>query len=243
VTVDAELQSNRILKAVPEATRRGIAPLVEIESLRRGHVLQPADQEITHCYFPLDGVASLLVTEASGKSVDTAIIGREGFVGLPVFLGTGQMPAQAMVQVDMRVAAVPAADLRRILSEEAPLADLIQRYTQVVLVELARLVLCNRVHSLDQRLARWLLQLNERVDGGTPMDLTHEFLAEMLGTERPSVTNALGTLTRLGVLTNDRGTIAVRDAAALEAGACDCFATIRDERVRLVEQSAPTGVS
>lgn len=233
-----DLRANRILNALPEKALRGIEPLLHIETFEGGHILQPSDDEIARCYFPLDGVASLLVTEASGKSVDAAIVGHEGFVGLPVFLGTGSMPVQSMVQLDMRAAVTSADDMRRILSEEADLANLLQRYTQVVLVELARLVLCNRVHSLDQRLARWLLQLNERVNGGAPMEMTHQFLAEMLGSERPSVSLAVGHLTDAGILVSRRGSIAVADRDRLEAGACDCYRTIRDEQDRLIAQTS-----
>ena len=237
-----ELTDNRILDALPASTLDAIRPFFGIQAIEARTVLQPAEVDITDCYFPLAGMASLLVTEASGKSVDTAIIGSEGFVGLPVFLGTGRMPVEAMVQLDMEAAVIRAGDLRQSMRDEPPLASLLQRYTQMVLVELARLVLCNRVHGLEERVARWLLQVYDRVGGDVPLDITHQFLSEMIGGERPSTSLVVAHFAEQGLIETARGTIAIVDAPGLEAAACDCYRTIRDELDRLLAQPAANEV-
>jgi CRP-like cAMP-binding protein len=233
-----ELTANRILRGLPASTLDELRPLLTIESFPAHNVLQPADEEIRNCYFPLSGMGSLLVTEASGKAVDTAIIGQEGFIGLPVFLGTGRMPVEAMVQLDMEAAVIDADHLRRSLAEEPPLAHLLQRYTQMVLVEIARLVLCNRVHGLQERIARWLLQVHDRVGSNVPMEVTHQVMAEMVGADRPSTSLALERLANDGVITTTRGIIEITDPRGLEAGTCDCYRTIRDELDRLLAHNS-----
>jgi CRP-like cAMP-binding protein len=238
-----ELADNRILRSLPASTLDGIRPLLTVATIEARTVLQPAGDEIRDCYFPLRGMGSLLVSEASGRSVDTAIVGSEGFIGLPVFLGTGRMPVEAMVQLDMRAAVIGADDLRRALSEEPPLANLLQRYTQMVLVEIARLVLCNRVHSVEQRIARWLLQVNDRVGIEVPLEITHQFLSEMVGGERPSTSVVVERFAKSGLIETSRGVITIVDADRLEAGACDCYRTIRDELDRLLEQNSQHDVA
>jgi CRP-like cAMP-binding protein len=236
----AELSANRILKLLPDSTMGTLAPLCRIDSFPAGATLQPADEDIRDCYFPLSGMGSLIVTEASGKSVDTAIVGAEGFIGLPVFLGTGRMPVEAMVQLDLQAAVIGAGDLRRVLPEEPALANLLHRYSQMVLVELARLVLCNRVHPLEERIARWLLQVHDRVGNEAPLDITHQFLSEMVGGERPSTTLAMHRLAEMELVDTARATITITDPAGLEAIACDCYRTIRNELDRLMDQRGET---
>jgi CRP-like cAMP-binding protein len=230
----ADFGANRILRSLPAPTFARLEPLLNVESVAARTLLQPADADILRCYFPLAGMGSLLVTEASGKSVDTAIVGTEGFIGLPVFLGTGRMPVEAMAQLDMVAAVVAADDLRRCLAEEPPLAEILQRYTQMVLVELTRLVLCNRVHALDERITRWLLQVQDRVGTDVPLDITHDFLSQMVGGERPSTSLVIERLVAEGLISTARGTMMIRDATGLEARACDCYRTIRDELDRLI---------
>ena len=221
---------------MPESTLARIEPRLTVRSFAADEVLQSSDERIAKCYFPLRGMASILVTEASGKSVDTAIVGTEGFVGLPVFLSTDSMPVDAMCQLDREAAVISASDLRDSVAEDPPLAALLQRYTQMVLMELARLVLCNRVHGLQDRAARWLLQVHDRVGMEVPIHLTHEFLARMLGSQRPSVTLMLPGLEARGLVQTTRGTISVPDPERLEAVACDCYRTIRDELDRLLRR-------
>ena len=226
--------ANRILLGLPPLDFARLAPQLERVVLPQSTVLQPPGEEIEHVYFPVRGAASWMVSGAEGEQVDTAIVGNEGMVGLPVFLGTGRMPVEAVVQVSMEAQRLSAADLRAELQLGGQLVNLLQRYTQMVLVELAQLILCNRAHSLERRAARWILQINERLAVGAPLAVTQDFLAAMLGANRPKVTTALQTLRSAGLISYTRGHLHVEDAAALEAKACACYRTIRDELDRLL---------
>lgn len=230
----ADRPANRILRALPEAEYDRLAPHLQRVVLAQNTLLQPTDEKIDHVFFPVRGVASLVVIGPEGEQIDTAIVGNEGMVGLPVFLGTDQMPVQAVVQMDMEAQRLSATDLRAELERGGALINLLQRYTQMVLVELAQLILCNRAHSLERRTARWILQMNERIDGGAQLALTQDFLASMLGANRPKVTTVLQSFRTRGMITYRRGNMLVSDSDALEATACGCYRTIRDELNRLL---------
>ncbi|HET7520618.1 MAG TPA: Crp/Fnr family transcriptional regulator, partial [Candidatus Limnocylindria bacterium] len=185
-----------------------------------------------HVYFPTSGVASIVAIGEGGETVDTAIIGREGMTGLSVFLGTGQMPMRTLVQVPLKGFRLTAADLRQELERGGKLVNLLQRYTQVVMVCMAQLILCNRMHRLDQRAARWLLQVDERVDEN-PFDVTQQFLAEMIGAQRPSVSLAVSQFKDDGLITYTRGRIKIKDRDGLLRRSCGCITVMHEEEARL----------
>jgi CRP-like cAMP-binding protein len=164
--------------------------------------------------------------------VDTTMIGREGMTGLPVFLGTGQMPVRTIVQIPLTGFRLPANALRTELERGGKLVNLLQRYTQLVMVSMAQLILCNRSHRLDQRAARWLLQVDERVDEA-PFDVTQEFLAEMIGVQRPSLSVAMQQFKGEGLITSSRGRVTIADRDGLLARACGCISIIHAEEARL----------
>ena len=230
--------ANRLLAALPAAELGRIEPYLEPVRLDRDTVLHAPNEEIGWVYFVTSGVASLVVRGPDGTSVDTVLIGRDGMVGLPVFLGTGQMPVQAGVQVEMRALRLPAERLRAELGRGEALVGLLQGYTQAILVELAQLVLCNRAHSLEQRLARWLLQIEEHV-GGLPFEFTHDFVAQMVGTQRPSVTLAASAMRAARLIDYARGRLEILDRVGVHAIACECFDVVAAERRRLL--STPRG--
>jgi CRP-like cAMP-binding protein len=225
-------RANTILAALPEAERARILPRLDHVDLPRGIVLEEAHQEIGHVYFPIEGVASIVAVGENGESVDTTMIGCEGMTGLAVFLGTGQMPVRTIVQVPMRGYRLPAADLRTELELGGKLVNLLQRYTQVVMVSMAQLILCNRTHRLDQRAARWLLQVDERVEEA-PFDVTQEFLAEMIGTQRPPLSLAVSQFRDEGLINYSRGRITITNREGLLQRACACIGTMHEEERRL----------
>jgi CRP-like cAMP-binding protein len=237
-TGGATRSENRILRALSDDEWARTWPLLETVRLPRGTPLSDADEPISHVYFPERGVASILAVGSEGERVDTTIVGRDGMVGLPVLLGTSQVPTCAMVQIDMEGRRMRAEDLRAELDRRGPLERVLMRYTQMVIVELAQLVLCNRLHSLEQRAARWLLQMDERIDGGTSFGVTQEFLAEMIGAQRPPVTEAVNALRDRGLIEYARGSARVSDPAGLEAVACECYRVIRRELDRLLSTNA-----
>ena len=223
---------NTLLGALPDADYQRIAPALEPVRLPRGSVLEEPHREIEFAYFPISGVASIVAMGTDGESVDTTMIGREGMTGLAVFLGTGQMPVRTIVQVPMTGVRLRSDDLRAELVLDGLLVNLLRRYTQVVMVSMAQLILCNRVHRLDQRAARWLLQVDERVDEA-PFDVTQEFLAEMIGTQRPSVSLAVRQFKDDGLITYSRGRLVISDREGLLKRSCSCISVMHDEERRL----------
>ena len=239
-TVDA--RRNVLLGSLPDDEFERLSAALEPVRLPRPTMLDRPNEEIEHVYFPTSGMASILAVGEEGESVDTAMIGREGMTGLAVFLGTGQMPVRTMVQVPMTGLRLAAADLRAELEHGGRLVNLLYRYTQVVMVSMAQLILCNRVHRLDERAARWLLQVDERVDEA-PFDVTQEFLAEMIGTQRPSVSAAVRQFKEDGLIDYSRGRIVVADRSRLLERSCACINVIHDEERRLRESPERYSVS
>ena len=225
-------RANTILGALPAAEYARMHPRLEHVDLARGVVLEREHQPIPNVYFPVEGVASIVAVGENGESVDTSMIGREGMTGLAVFLGTGQMPVRTMVQVPMRGYRLTSQDLRAELEGGGKLVNLLQRYTQVVMVSMAQLILCNRTHRLDQRAARWLLQVDERVDEA-PFEVTQEFLAEMIGTQRPSLSLAVSQFKDDGLVSYSRGRITITDREGLLNRSCACIGIMHEEERRL----------
>jgi CRP-like cAMP-binding protein len=233
---------NLILGGLPTAEFDRLVPHLEPIRLPRPTELESPNEEIDYVYFPTSGLASIVALGEAGESVDTAMIGREGMTGLAVFLGTGQMPVRTMVQVPLEGVRLRSSELRAELKHGGALVHLLYRYTQVVMVSMAQLILCNRVHRLDQRAARWLLQVDERVDEA-PFDVTQQFLAEMIGTQRPSISLAVRQFTDAGLIKHSRGRIAITDREALAERSCSCLTIIHDEERRLRESHERYGMT
>jgi CRP-like cAMP-binding protein len=235
-------RANLLLGMLPRAEFARLEPRLEPVSLQRGAVLEEAHEEIDSVYFPTEGIASLVAIGSEGESVDTTMVGREGMTGIAVFLGTGQMPVRTLVQVPLTGFRLGADDLRDELSRRGQLVNLLLRYTQVVMVSMAQLILCNRAHRLDQRAARWLLQVDERVDEA-PFDVTQEFLAEMIGTQRPSVSLAVRQFKGAGLIAYSRGRISITDREGLLARSCACISIIHEEERRLRDTTKAYDIS
>jgi CRP-like cAMP-binding protein len=232
---------NVLLGALPDAELARIAPALEAVSLPRSTEIEAPDAEIEFVYFPTSGIASIVAIGADGETVDTTMIGREGMTGLAVFLGTNQMPVRTMVQIPLVGFRLPADALRAELERGGKLVSLLHRYTQVVMVSMAQLILCNRAHRLDQRAARWLLQVEERVDEA-PFDVTQEFLAEMIGVQRPSLSLAIRQFKDAGLIISSRGRVKIADREGLLGRACGCIQIIHAEEARLRETAAGYGI-
>lgn len=223
---------NVLLGSLPDEEFARIAADLEAVVLPRSTELEAPDTDIEFVYFPTSGIASIVAIGSEGETVDTTMIGREGMTGLAVFLGTNQMPARTMVQVSLTGFRLPAGALRAELQRGGRLVNLLQRYTQVVMVSMAQLILCNRAHRLDQRAARWLLQVDERVDEA-PFEVTQEFLAEMIGVQRPSLSLAIQQFKGDGLITASRGRMKIADRAGLLRRSCGCIGIIHAEEARL----------
>lgn len=230
--LDVDPRANYLLDALPATELDRIAPALEEVSLPRPAELEGANDPIEFVYFPTSGVASIVSIDEDGETVDTAMIGREGMTGLSVFLGTGQSPMRTIVQVPLTGVRLPAKVLRDELDRDGRLVALLQRHTQVVMVTMAQLILCNRIHRLDQRAARWLLQVDERVEE-KPFGVTQDFLAQMIGVQRPALSLAMRQFKDAGLVTYSRGQISIADREGLLARSCGCSTLIAAEADRL----------
>jgi CRP-like cAMP-binding protein len=229
----SELLRNRVLAGLPDAERRAVAGRGVVEDFPVGVVVFREQEPIERVLFPLAGVFSLLSTEPQDQVVEVATVGREGFVGLPVFLQARLTSAhRAVVQVPGRALAMSAPAFMELGSSGGALQTALQRYTQALITQIAQNAACNRAHSVEQRCARWLLMTHDRVDGDR-FDLTQEFLAQMLGVGRAAVNGAAQTLQDAGCITYSRGRLTIVDRARLEAASCECYAVIRQEFDRL----------
>jgi CRP-like cAMP-binding protein len=236
---------NRLLASLPAADYARLAPALERVDLTLKQIAFDVDRPIEHVYFPEGAVVSVVGVMADGTAVETATIGREGMVGLPVFLGTGQTSAQAFAQIAGPAMRMTAEAFRAAIDASPAFAGVLLRYTQALFTLVAQSSACNRVHTMTERCARWLLHCHDRVERDE-FPLTHQFLSQMLGVRRATVTEAMGTLQERGVVDYQRGVVQVRDRAALEGVACECYAIIAREFDRLLgtsEASPASGAS
>ena len=224
---------NQLLARLDASDLASLTAGASLEPLVPSDILYRPGQPVERVYFPLSGSVSLVSLSAEGTMVEAATIGREGTTGVPAFLTGESGPQQVIAQVPGQAIAVSADAFRRTLVPGGSLDDAMRRYTQAQIAQTAQTALCNRLHELEQRAARWLLQTLDRVDG-SDVHLTHEFLSIMLGVQRPTVTLAVGALQTAGLVRQGRGHIEVLDRAGLEAASCECYRVITDEYARLL---------
>jgi CRP-like cAMP-binding protein len=224
---------NRLLAALPREDLERLRPQLETVDLAfRERVYKP-NEPIPHVYFPVSGVCSVVVGMANGAVVEVATIGNEGMVGLPVFLRSGTVPGEAFSQIAGRHCRLSADALLRETDNGGALHDLLQRYTQALINQIAQSAACNRLHPIEQRCARWLLLTHDRV-AGDRFPLTQQFLAQMLGVRRAGVSVAASMLQTAGLIRYARGVMTVTDRAGLEDAACECYDVVRRELDRLL---------
>jgi CRP-like cAMP-binding protein len=223
---------NRLLAALPPAELEAMTPFLRPVTLPIRSPLYDADAPIEHVDFIESGVASIVEKMKDGTVVEVMTIGPEGFVGLPVFLGTDRTPSQAFMQVAGSALRMPAQDFVRFAAHPA-LHETILRYIQATFVLLAQSSACNRIHDIAQRCARWLLLTRDRVESDS-IGLTQEFLAQMLGVRRASVNGVMVALQNEGLLSYSRGNLTLLDRPRLEEKACECYRVIRGEFDRML---------
>jgi CRP-like cAMP-binding protein len=231
-------QANRLLAALPDWVYERLVPSLEPISLTLKQILYQPNGAIPYVYFPLTMVTSLVILMQDGQTVEVATVGNEGMVGLPAFLGAESFSGQAFTQVPGDAVRMQTAVFRDTASPGSPLHDVLHRYTQALLTQVAQSAACNRLHSIDQRCARWLLMTEDRARADR-FPLTQEFLAQMLGVRRAGVSEAASRLQKAELIQYSRGVITVLDRAGLEAAACECYAIIKQEYDRLL--TAATG--
>jgi CRP-like cAMP-binding protein len=226
------VHKNRVLASLSVVDLERLTPHLFPVNLPMNQTLYDPHQEVESVYFLEEGICSIVATMETGVSVEVGIIGRDGFVGIPAVLGTGQFPHRCFMQI-------PGCGYRlkaRILIEQCEVSRQLHlcllRSIQPLLVQTAQTAACNRVHELHERLARWLLMCHDRIQVDR-MPITQEFLAMMLGTRRSTVTVAAGILQKAGFIAYTRGHVTIQDYAGLKGTTCECYQTVTDEYVRL----------
>lgn len=225
--------SNQLLHALSAPDYAVVVPQLTRVALSAGESLTKAHVRPRHVYFPETAVLSLIIDLKDGSAVEAATVGNEGMAGLSATLGDGAMSSRCLAQIAGDAQRLPAAVLLQALVDRPALDALLRRYTQAFMNQLAQSVACNRLHTVDQRCARWLLMTHDRVGGGDTFDLTQEFLSYMLGVRREGVSAASRALQHLGVIQYRRGHISILDRRALEMAACECYAETRREYTQL----------
>jgi CRP-like cAMP-binding protein len=233
-TAPSPTRPNRLLALLPDEERQRLEASMRQIPVNAHDMLHSAGEPMTDVYFPLSGVVSLMTPMEDGSAVETATIGYEGMVGIHAFLGGGILGnAQAMGQVSGQALRMNADHFRAEIDSDGKLRQVMLAYTQALFAQISQGVACNGVHSIQERCARWLLETHDRA-GSDQFTLTQEFLSDMLGVRRPSVTVAARTLQQAGVIRYERGRINVVDRRGLEDASCECYRMIQQEYRRLV---------
>jgi CRP-like cAMP-binding protein len=227
----ARPERNRLLRALPAADYDALFPDLHAVALAQGAVLCEARARIAHVYFPQGCIVSLLTPAGDGPAVEVGLVGNEGMVGLPLFLGGRTATTQAVLQVPDGAWRLSAAAFLRALARGPALHRLMQAYARTLIGQIAQGAACNQRHLVGQRCARWLLMAHDRV-GADRFTLTQEFLGQMLGVQRPTVSLAAQGLQALGLIRYARGQVTIADRAGLEAAACGCYALIAADYAR-----------
>ncbi len=228
----ANSYKNGILAALTKAEISRLAPHLSPLTLQAGKTLLKPGEEVVYVYFLESGMASIVINMADGTTVETAIIGNEGVVGIPGLLNTQSMPTHTFIQIAGTGFRIEAQRLLEEYERLGALSKRLNRFLQAHLAQTAQIAACNRLHDIAERLARWLLMCHDCMDSDT-FDITQEFLGHMLGAPRTTVTLAAGMLHKAGLVDYSRGRIHVRNRRELEKASCECYKAIRDESKRL----------
>jgi CRP-like cAMP-binding protein len=226
---DGKEMGNLILLAMPRQESAELFPSLEFVRLKLHQVLHEAGEVIRSGYFLNSGLGSVLTVQPDGKSVEVGLIGKEGFIGAPVVFGFKTGPLRIVVQSDATGYRVDLSTLRKLLPRCPQLEKQIQRFAMSLSMQSTQLAACNRLHDVEERLARWLLMSHERI-GNETMPLTQEFLGQMLGARRSSVSVAASILQKAGMITYTRGNVTILNKPKLAEAACDCYQIIHDQK-------------
>ena len=239
MTSTPEPRKNQLLAALPAAEWERWLPQLEWVEMPLGEVLYESGITLSHVYFPLTAIVSLLYVMENGASAEIAVVGNEGIVGISLFMGGESTPSRAVVQSAGHGFRLNAQTMKDEFNRAGPVLHLLLRYTQALITQMAQTAVCNRHHSLDQQLCRWLLLSLDRLQGND-LVMTQELIANMLGVRREGVTEAALKLQKVGLISYARGHISVLDRAGLEQRTCECYAVVKKEYDRLLPESLAT---
>jgi CRP-like cAMP-binding protein len=233
-------QQNYLLSAFSAPERERIYPHLELVSMPLGKVLYESGDLLRYVYFPTNCIVSLLYVLANGASAEISVVGNEGMIGIALFMGGETTPSRAIVQSAGSAFRLVGQQLKDEFHRNGEVQLLLLRYTQALITQMAQTAVCNRHHTVDQQLCRWLLLSLDRL-ASNQLVMTQELIANMLGVRREGVTEAAGKLHKLGVIRYARGRITVLDRPKLEQLCCECYAVVKKESDRLLPRAAPPG--
>ena len=235
----ADTRQNRLLAALPDAEAARWLPQLELVDMPLGRVLHESGSRLAHVYFPTTSIVSLLYVMEDGASAEIAVVGQEGIVGISLFMGGESTPSRAVVQSAGQGFRLKANLLMQEFNRAGPVLHLLLRFTQALITQMAQTAVCNRHHSLDQQLCRWLLLSLDRLHSNE-LVMTQELIANMLGVRREGVTEAAGHLHKAALIRYRRGHITVLDRNGLERRTCECYAVVKKEYDRLLPATTAT---
>jgi len=238
VALASDPRHNRLLAALPDPEWTRLFPHLEPIDMPLGKVLYESGDRLAHVFFPISSIVSLLYVMENGASAEIAVVGNEGIVGISLFMGGNSTPSRAVVQSAGRGLRLKAHLMMLEFDRAGPVLHLLLRYTQALITQMAQTAVCNRHHSLDQQLCRWLLLSLDRLQSNQ-LVMTQELIANMLGVRREGVTEAAGHLHQAGLIDYQRGHITVLDRPGLERRTCECYAVVKKEYDRLL----PLGIA
>ena len=230
---------NRLLATLPQAERQRWWPALEPVEMPLGQVLYESGRTLSHVYVPTNAIVSLLYVMENGASAEIAVVGNEGIVGISLFMGGESTPSRAVVQSAGQGFRLEAQLMKDEFNRAGPVLHLLLRYTQALITQMAQTAVCNRHHSLDQQLCRWLLLSLDRLQG-SELVMTQELIANMLGVRREGVTEGALKLQQAGLIRYARGRISVLDRSGLEKRTCECYAVVKAEYDRLLPATTAT---
>jgi CRP-like cAMP-binding protein len=235
-------QQNHLLAALPPSYVGELATHLEFVEMPLGEVLYESGERLQHVYFPTTSIVSLLYVMEDGASAEIAVVGNEGILGISLFMGGESTPSRAVVQSEGYGFRMRSALLKQEFNRPGPMMHLLLRYTQALITQMAQTAVCNRHHSVEQQLCRWLLMSLDRLQSHE-LAMTQELIANMLGVRREGVTAAAGHLRREGVIRYSRGRITVLDRPRLEQAVCECYEVVKREYDRLLPETLPGELS
>ncbi|MBC5815126.1 MAG: Crp/Fnr family transcriptional regulator [Candidatus Eremiobacteraeota bacterium] len=226
---------NKLLASLPQSSRERLAPHLQLRELPHKFVVHEPYAEVGEIYFPLSGVISWIVTMKDGNMAEAMTIGNEGVAGISVALGGQRGSTASIVQAPGLALTIPTAKFLQLLDEDRGLFRVMQHYANVLINVISQCAACNRLHEVTERCARWLLMMQDRAESDE-FTLVQEFLADMLGVRRPSVSVCASILQRAGLISYRRGKVRVTDRAGLESAACECYAIIAAEYLEMIKE-------
>jgi CRP-like cAMP-binding protein len=233
---------NHLLAALPEGDFERISPALELAPMKLGAAVYESGAKLQHVYFPTTSIVSLLYVMEDGASAEIAVVGNEGILGISLFMGGETTPSRAVVQSEGHGYRLNATLLKQEFNRGGPIMRLLLRYTQALITQMSQTAVCNRHHSLEQQLCRWLLLSLDRLSSNE-LTMTQELIANMLGVRREGVTEAAGNLQRAGLIRYSRGHIEVLDRPQLEQRVCECYEVVKKEFDRLLSDIPPGNAS